>query len=59
VTRGHRTLGGQAFSGPLVNLMKHVVNHSTYHRGQLVTQPRQLGLKPPSTDLILCLRRAK
>jgi uncharacterized damage-inducible protein DinB len=55
----YRTLGGQAFSDPLGSLMKHVVNHSTYHRGQVVTQMRQLGHKPPSTDLILYLRRVK
>jgi uncharacterized damage-inducible protein DinB len=55
----YRTLGGQTFSDPLGSLMKHVVNHSTYHRGQVVTQMRQLGHKPPSTDLILYLRRVK
>jgi uncharacterized damage-inducible protein DinB len=58
-TVSYRTLGGQTFSDPLANLMKHVVNHSTYHRGQVVTQLRQLGQKPPSTDLILYLRRAR
>jgi uncharacterized damage-inducible protein DinB len=58
-TISYRTLSGQACSDPLGNLMKHVVNHSTYHRGQVVTQLRQLGLKPPSTDLILYLRQAK
>jgi len=52
----YRTLGGQTCSDPLGNLMKHVVNHSTYHRGQVVTLLRQLGQKPPSTDLILYLR---
>ena len=55
----YRTLGGQPFSDPLGSLMKHVVNHSTYHRGQVVTQLRQLGQKPPSTDLILYLRQSK
>jgi len=58
-TISYRTLGGQMFSDPLGNLMKHVVNHSTYHRGQAVTQLRQLGQKPPGTDLILYLRLAK
>jgi uncharacterized damage-inducible protein DinB len=55
----YRTLGGHALSDPLGNLMRHVVNHSTYHRGQVVTQLRQLGFKPPSTDLIVFLRQAK
>ena len=38
--------------------MRHVVNHSTYHRGQLATQLRQLGHTPPNTDFIRFLREA-
>ena len=55
----YRTLSGLAFEDPLGNLMRHVVNHSTYHRGQVATQLRQLGLKPPSTDLIVFQRQGK
>jgi uncharacterized damage-inducible protein DinB len=55
----YRTLSGQAFSDPLDSLIRHVVNHSTYHRGQVATQLRQLGLTPPGTDLILFLRHAR
>lgn len=33
-------------------LMQHVVNHATYHRGQLATQVRMVGGVPPSTDLL-------
>jgi uncharacterized damage-inducible protein DinB len=55
----YRTLGGQAYTDPLDNLMRHVVNHSTYHRGQVATQLRQLGFQPPSTDLIVFLRQVK
>jgi uncharacterized damage-inducible protein DinB len=39
--------------------MRHVVNHSSYHRGQTATQLRQLGEVPPGTDLILYLLREK
>jgi uncharacterized damage-inducible protein DinB len=38
---------------PLVQMMQHVVNHSSYHRGQIVTLLRQLGQAPPSTDFLL------
>ena len=55
----YRTLAGQAFSDPLGDLIRHVVNHSTYHRGQLVAQLRQLGQTPPNTDLIRYLRESK
>jgi uncharacterized damage-inducible protein DinB len=47
---------GQAFAHPLPDLIRHVVNHSTYHRGQLVTLLRQLGHTPPSTDFTRYLR---
>jgi len=34
-------------------IILHVCNHATYHRGQLITIGRQLGLpKPPRTDFI-------
>ena len=38
-------------------MFRHFINHSSYHRGQIVTFLRQLGAKPPSTDLILYYRR--
>ncbi len=53
------TLSGKPFTDPLGHLMQHVVNHSTYHRGQVATQLRHLGHKPPSTDLIVYLREPK
>jgi uncharacterized damage-inducible protein DinB len=30
----------------------HLVNHTTYHRGQVVSLLRQMGYPPPSTDLV-------
>ncbi len=38
-------------------MFRHFINHSSYHRGQIVTFMRQLGATPPSTDLILYYRR--
>ena len=32
--------------------MMHVVDHCSYHRGQIVTMMRQQGLVPPSTGMI-------
>ena len=37
-------------------MFRHFINHSSYHRGQIVTFLRQLGARPPSTDLILYYR---
>jgi uncharacterized damage-inducible protein DinB len=49
----YRNLAGRIYRHRLADLVRHVVNHSTYHRGQAVTQLRQLGVAPPSTDFIL------
>jgi uncharacterized damage-inducible protein DinB len=37
---------------PLWQPVSHMVNHSTYHRGQVMSLMRQLGYQPPKTDLI-------
>jgi len=44
---------GETWSYPLGRQMVHVVNHSSYHRGQITTLLRQLGAEPVSTDLLL------
>lgn len=46
-------LKGQTFAYPLWRMLLHVVNHSSYHRGQVATHLRQLGATPLSTDLLL------
>jgi len=48
----YRTLAGQSYRNTLADLVRHVVNHSTYHRGQAATQLRQLQVVPPSTDFV-------
>lgn len=47
---------GRQFSQPLGEQMCHVVNHSTYHRGQITTMLRQVNETPVSTDMIVYLR---
>jgi uncharacterized damage-inducible protein DinB len=39
----------------LANLMQHLVNHSTYHRGQVAVMMRQLGANCVPTDFHLFL----
>lgn len=41
---------GDAFSNLIEEIMFHVVNHTTYHRGQIMADLRQAGLEPVSTD---------
>jgi uncharacterized damage-inducible protein DinB len=49
----YRNVRGQPFQYPLWQQLSHVVNHSTYHRGQVTTMLRQLGQPGVSTDLLL------
>ena len=43
----------EQFKQPVYQMIHHVFNHGTYHRGQLVTMMRALGVdKIPSTDFI-------
>lgn len=37
---------------PKWKLLLHIVNHSTLHRGQVVSMLRQLGKKPPNVDVM-------
>ena len=48
----YRTLSFGAYNNPLWQSMQHMVNHGTYHRGQIATMLRQLNAKPLSSDLI-------
>lgn len=43
---------GKRHSYPLWQQMAHVVNHSSYHRGQVTTLLRQLGAEPIDTDFL-------
>ncbi len=51
-----KTVKGETFSHIYWQSFQHVVNHSTHHRGQVVALMRQLGFKPPNTDLIAFYR---
>ena len=51
-----KTMAGAPNAQPLWQMLQHVANHSTYHRGQIATLLRQLGAKPASTDLIFFYR---
>ena len=52
-----KLLSGDASSMRLIDQMRHVANHATMHRGQVVGMIRQLGIDPPATDLIFYIRR--
>jgi len=50
-------LSGATGASPFFQMLTHVVNHASYHRGQVTTLLRQLGAAPPkSTDMITFYR---
>ncbi len=48
----YKTLKFGVYSNPLWQSMQHLVNHGTYHRGQVTALLRQLGAQPILTDLM-------
>lgn len=44
---------GEEWSYPLVKMFQHVMNHSSYHRGQVITMLRQLGKEAVTVDLLV------
>ncbi len=53
----YTNLQQKVFNNRMGDIVIHCMNHSTYHRGQLITMLRQLGKEQlPSTDFITFLR---
>ena len=52
----YRDMSGNPNTQSLQHLMQHVVNHGTYHRGQVTTLLRQIGGETTSLDLIFFFR---
>src|SRR5207253_7626332 len=56
----YHTAKNEQFKQPVYQMLLHVFNHGTYHRGQLVNMLRQLGIeKIVATDFIVCSRGKK
>jgi uncharacterized damage-inducible protein DinB len=52
----YKSFAGEPFTNSLGQVVRHVVNHGTYHRGQVATMLRQLGAQAVSSDLIYFYR---
>ncbi|TKK66180.1 damage-inducible protein DinB [Ilyomonas limi] len=55
-TINYTTTNGQDFRNSVRDILFQVVNHSTYHRGQIAIEFRQSGLEPLLTDYIFYKR---
>lgn len=47
-----KNLKGEEKTAPLWTILRHAVNHASYHRGQAAAMLRRLGGKPLPTDLV-------
>jgi uncharacterized damage-inducible protein DinB len=53
----YKMLNGSSGASPFWQMLQHVVNHASYHRGQVTTMLRQLGAAPAkSMDMIAFYR---
>lgn len=48
-----KNLKGIPKTAPLFSVLRHVVNHGTYHRGQISSMVRRVGGAPVQTDMVL------
>ena len=52
----YKNTKGVAFKTRLDDIIKHVANHGTHHRGQIATLLRQENIAPPASDYIFFSR---
>ncbi len=55
----YKNTGGEHFITPIYQILAHVVNHGTHHRGMIVASLRDARVEPPQLDLIFYTRRKK
>ena len=52
----HQDSRGNFHQLPAWQIAMHVVNHGSYHRGQVTGMMREAGITPPATDLVIYYR---
>ena len=52
----YKGMDGLEYRNPVWQIVLHVVNHATLHRGQAMGMLRQMGIAPPHTDLLYYYR---
>lgn len=48
----YETTEGRLFANDLKDILFHIINHSTHHRGQILTDFRANKIEPPQLDYI-------
>jgi uncharacterized damage-inducible protein DinB len=54
-----KLLNGTPSAASMWQMVQHVVNHASYHRGQITTMLRQIGAAPPKSMDMIAYYRAK
>ena len=54
-----KDMAGNPYSESLVQLLQHVVNHGTYHRGQVITLLRQVDGETVALDMVFFFREQR
>ncbi|GAB2769896.1 DinB family protein [Salinimicrobium soli] len=52
----YRNSKGDKFENSVQEILFHIANHSTHHKGQLISDLRQQEIEPPVTDYIFYKR---
>lgn len=47
---------GETYANTVADILYHIINHSTYHRGQVMQEIRTCGVSPVATDFIFYKR---
>lgn len=55
----YKLINGQPGASIFWHMLQHVVNHASYHRGQVTTMLRQLGAAPPKAMDLIAFYREK
>lgn len=55
----YKNAAGQQFVGVVKDILMHVFNHSTYHRGQIASVFKSAAVEPPVTDYIMLKRNGE
>lgn len=55
----YKSRDGRSYEAPMFQLIQHVVNHASYHRGQVTTLLRRIDARTVPTDMVVWDREAK
>jgi uncharacterized damage-inducible protein DinB len=55
----YQMFNGPPAASPFWQMLQHVVNHGSYHRGQVTTMLRQMGAAPPQSEDMIAFYRQR